>query len=142
MLLGWFFIPVYMAAGVYTMPQYMTRRFGGQRVRVTLAVLTIMLYVFTKISVRICTTKSCKYQLGQKLEGALFPQADLFAGALFISESLGYQTSSAIYVSILVLLCACGIFTIFGGFSAVIWTDMLQTLLMITGAVIVSIKGK
>ena len=67
MLLGWFFIPVYMAAGVYTMPQYMTRRFGGQRVRVTLAVLTIMLYVFTKISVRICTTKSCKYhQLGQK----------------------------------------------------------------------------
>ena len=50
-MLGWFFIPVYVAAGVYTMPQYMTRRFGGQRVRVTLAVLTIMLYIFTKISV-------------------------------------------------------------------------------------------
>ena len=51
MILGWIFVPVYMAAGVYTMPEYLRERFGGQRIRVFLSVLAILLYVFTKISV-------------------------------------------------------------------------------------------
>ena len=49
--LGWSFVPVYMAAGVFTMPEYLRLRFGGQRIRVYLSVLAILLYVFTKISV-------------------------------------------------------------------------------------------
>lgn len=53
LILGWIFVPVYMAAGVYTMPEYLRLRFGGQRIRVYLAVLALILYVFTKISVRI-----------------------------------------------------------------------------------------
>ncbi len=75
-LLGWFFVPVYLVSGVYTMPEYMrTRyvcklhltqtkpcgiliamlvliRFGGQRIRILLSVLALLAYVFTKISVR------------------------------------------------------------------------------------------
>ena len=51
MVLGWIFVPVYMASGVYTMPEYLRLRFGGQRIRVYLAVLALVLYVFTKISV-------------------------------------------------------------------------------------------
>ncbi len=51
LLLGWVFVPVYMASGVYTMPEYLRRRFGGQRIGVYLSVLTLLLYVFTKISV-------------------------------------------------------------------------------------------
>jgi len=50
-LLGWVFVPVYMASGVYTMPEYLRKRFGGQRIRVYLSVLALILYVFTKISV-------------------------------------------------------------------------------------------
>lgn len=42
-----------MAAGVYTMPEYLRLRFGGQRIRVYLAVLALILYVFTKISVSV-----------------------------------------------------------------------------------------
>ncbi len=50
-MLGWLFVPVYMASGVYTMPEYLRKRFGGQRIRVYLSILALLLYVFTKISV-------------------------------------------------------------------------------------------
>ncbi|KAA0198527.1 hypothetical protein HAZT_HAZT002250 [Hyalella azteca] len=49
--LGWFFVPVYLSSGVFTMPEYLRQRFGGQRIRVYLAVLSLLLYIFTKISV-------------------------------------------------------------------------------------------
>ena len=132
-----------MASGVHTMPEYMRKRFGGQRIRVTLAVLTIMLYIFTKISVGegghllFCKTVN--------LKSSSF-QADLYAGALFISGSLsdigGGSKVWIKYLYMCFLLVLCGIFTIFGGFTSVIWTDILQTTLMITGAGIVSICGK
>ncbi|MPC16351.1 Sodium/glucose cotransporter 2 [Portunus trituberculatus] len=52
MILGWLFVPVYMASGVYTMPEYLRERFGGQRIRVYLSCLALLLSIFTKISVR------------------------------------------------------------------------------------------
>ena len=51
MLLGWVFVPVYLSAEVFTMPQYLRKRFGGQRIRVFLSCLSLLLYIFTKISV-------------------------------------------------------------------------------------------
>ncbi len=50
-MLGWLFVPVYMVSGVYTMPEYLRKRFGGQRIRIYLSVLALLIYVFTKISV-------------------------------------------------------------------------------------------
>ena len=112
MMLGWLFVPVYLAAEVFTMPEYLRKRFGGQRIRVYLSVLTLLLYVFTKIS------------------------ADLFAGALFITQSTQLDGEYAIYIAILILLGIACVFTIAGGLSAVIWTDFVQTVLMILGAFI------
>ena len=105
MLLGWVFVPVYMAAGVFTMPEYLRARFGGQRIRVFLSILALLLYVFTKIS------------------------ADLYAGALFIKEAMQLEGEEGLYISILALLAIAAIFTIGGGLSAVIWTDFIQTIL-------------
>lgn len=51
LLLGWLFVPVYLTAGVITMPQYLRKRFGGHRIRLYLSVLSLFLYIFTKISV-------------------------------------------------------------------------------------------
>ena len=51
LMLGWLFVPVYMSSGVYTMPEYLRKRFGGQRIRIYQSVLALLLYVFTKISV-------------------------------------------------------------------------------------------
>ena len=106
MLLGWVFVPVYMAAGVFTMPEYLRARFGGQRIRVFLSILALLLYIFTKIS------------------------ADLYAGALFIKlafnlpgeegDSKTFKSKSnfnvsnlpGLYLSILALLAIAAIFTI------------------------------
>ncbi|XP_021966846.1 sodium/glucose cotransporter 4 isoform X1 [Folsomia candida] len=115
LILGWIFVPVYMAAGVYTMPEYLRLRFGGQRIRVYLAVLALILYVFTKIS------------------------ADLYAGALFIQLALGFGGDEGLYISILILLAIAALFTIAGGLTAVMWTDFVQTILMIIGAMILMV---
>ena len=50
-MLGWLFVPVYIAGGVSTMPEYLRLRYGGVKIRVSLAILALLLYVFTKISV-------------------------------------------------------------------------------------------
>lgn len=112
MLLGWLFVPVYMSSGVYTMPEYLRERFGGQRIRIYLSFLALILYIFTKIS------------------------ADLYAGALFIQLALNKNSTEWLYLSILFLLAIAALFTIAGGLTAVVWTDFVQTILMIFGAFI------
>lgn len=106
LLLGWLFLPVYISAGVYTLPEYLQKRFGGQRLRIYLSVLAIILYVITKLAVSI------------------------FAGALFIQLSLGWD----MYISIVALLIVTGLYTVLGGLAAVIYTDTLQTAIMTIGA--------
>lgn len=51
-VLGFIFLPVYIASKVCTLPEYMKRRFGGDRIRMYLTFLSLVLYIFTKISVR------------------------------------------------------------------------------------------
>ncbi|VDD83432.1 unnamed protein product [Mesocestoides corti] len=112
-LLGWLFLPVYVASGILTMPEYLRHRFGGQRIRVYLAVIALLLYVFTKIS------------------------ADLYAGAVFIQQAMGIS----IYPAAIILLVIAALFTIMGGLTAVIWTDFAQVVIMLCGALYLSIRG-
>ncbi|XP_041647264.1 sodium/glucose cotransporter 4 isoform X2 [Cheilinus undulatus] len=104
--LGWIFIPVYISAGVVTMPEYLAKRFGGQRIRTYMSVLSLILYIFTKIS------------------------TDIFSGALFIQVSLGWD----LYLSTGILLLITAAYTVAGGLAAVIYTDALQTVIMVGGA--------
>ncbi|GFR76862.1 sodium/glucose cotransporter 2 [Elysia marginata] len=50
LLLGWVFLPIYLSSGVFTMPEYLGRRFGGQRMRIYLSLVALLLYVLTKVS--------------------------------------------------------------------------------------------
>uniref|UniRef100_A0AAX7T7X5 Sodium/myo-inositol cotransporter 2 n=1 Tax=Astatotilapia calliptera TaxID=8154 RepID=A0AAX7T7X5_ASTCA len=50
LLLGWLFLPIYIASGVTTMPEYLQRRFGGRRTQLFIAILSLFIYIFTKIS--------------------------------------------------------------------------------------------
>ncbi|NXU72732.1 SC5A9 protein, partial [Oreotrochilus melanogaster] len=111
--LGWIFVPVYIAAGVVTMPEYLQKRFGGQRIQIYMSILSLILYIFTRISVYI------------------------FSGALFIQISLGWN----LYLSTVVLLAVTAVYTIAGGLTAVIYTDALQTLIMVLGALILMFIG-
>ncbi|XP_010608569.1 sodium/glucose cotransporter 4 isoform X3 [Fukomys damarensis] len=111
--LGWIFVPVYIAAGVVTMPQYLKKRFGGQRIQVYMSVLSLILYIFTKIS------------------------TDIFSGALFIQVALGWN----LYLSTVILLVVTAVYTITGGLMAVIYTDALQTVIMVGGALVLMFLG-
>ncbi|XP_008566433.1 PREDICTED: sodium/glucose cotransporter 4 isoform X2 [Galeopterus variegatus] len=111
--LGWIFIPVYIAAGVVTMPEYLKKRFGGQRIQVYMSVLSLILYIFTKIS------------------------TDIFSGALFIQMALGWN----LYLSTVILLVVTAVYTITGGLTAVIYTDALQTVIMVGGALVLMFLG-
>nr|XP_056723624.1 sodium/glucose cotransporter 4 isoform X1 [Euleptes europaea] len=113
LVLGWIFVPVYIASGVVTMPEYLRKRFGGQRIQIYLSVLSLILYIFTKIS------------------------TDIFSGALFIKVSLGWN----LYLSTVILLVVTAIYTIAGGLSAVIYTDALQTVIMVLGALVLMFIG-
>uniref|UniRef100_K7FBU6 Sodium/glucose cotransporter 2 n=1 Tax=Pelodiscus sinensis TaxID=13735 RepID=K7FBU6_PELSI len=110
LLLGWLFVPVYLTAGVITMPQYLKKRFGGRRIRIYLSVLSLFLYIFTKISV------------------------DMFSGAVFIQQALGWD----IYVAVIALLIITTIYTVTvpGGLAALMYTDTVQTFVIIGGAFI------
>uniref|UniRef100_A0A8C9AE10 Sodium/myo-inositol cotransporter 2 n=1 Tax=Prolemur simus TaxID=1328070 RepID=A0A8C9AE10_PROSS len=107
LMLAWIFLPIYVAGQVTTMPEYLRRRFGGSRIPITLAVLYLFIYIFTKISV------------------------DMYAGAIFIQQSLHLD----LYLAIVGLLAITAVYTVAGGLAAVIYTDALQTLIMLIGAV-------
>ncbi|XP_009641373.1 sodium/glucose cotransporter 1 isoform X1 [Egretta garzetta] len=107
-VLGWLFVPIYIKAGVVTMPEYLKKRFGGKRIQVYLSVLSLLLYIFTKIS------------------------ADIFSGAVFIQLAIGLN----LYLAIIILLAITALYTITGGLAAVIYTDTLQTFIMVVGSFI------
>ncbi|CAH1796390.1 unnamed protein product, partial [Owenia fusiformis] len=81
--------------------------------RVYFALLSLVLYIFTKCSV------------------------DLYTGALFIQQSLGWD----LYLSIFILIAITAVLTITGGLTAVIYTDTLQAFLMVGGAIVLMIMG-
>ncbi|XP_035968394.1 sodium/myo-inositol cotransporter 2 isoform X3 [Halichoerus grypus] len=108
LMLAWIFLPIYIAGQVTTMPEYLRKRFGGNRIPVILAVLYLFIYIFTKISV------------------------DMYAGAIFIQQSLHLD----LYLAIVGLLAVTALYTVAGGLAAVIYTDALQTLIMLIGALI------
>ncbi|XP_038051759.1 sodium/myo-inositol cotransporter-like [Patiria miniata] len=112
-LLGWVFLPVYIASGVYTLPEYMRKRFGGQRIRVYLAMMSLILYVFTKISV------------------------NLYSGALFLQQALKWN----IYPAVCLLLVLTAVCTVTGGLAAVIYTDTLQFFIMLIGGFMLMIMS-
>nr|KAG5694949.1 hypothetical protein BaRGS_031232 [Batillaria attramentaria] len=97
----------------YTMPEYLSKRFGGQRLRVYFAFLSLVLYIFTKCS------------------------GDLYTGALFIQQSLNWD----LYLSIVILVLLTAILTMTGGLTAVIYTDTLQAFLMLGGAIYLMAEG-
>ncbi|CAM4619793.1 sodium/mannose cotransporter SLC5A10 isoform X1 [Caretta caretta] len=111
--LAWVFVPVYISSGIVTMPEYLQRRFGGERIRMYLSVLSLLLSIFTKIS------------------------TDLYSGALFVQVCLGWN----LYLSTVLMLVVTALYTIAGGLAAVIYTDALQTLIMIIGAAILAVTA-
>ncbi|XP_032122801.1 solute carrier family 5 member 4 isoform X1 [Sapajus apella] len=110
-ILGWIFVPIYIKAGVMTMPEYLKKRFGGERLQVYLSILSLFICVTLSIS------------------------SDIFSGAIFIQLALGLD----LYLAIFILLAITAVYTITGGLASVIYTDTLQTIIMLTGSFILMV---
>nr|KAF6458909.1 solute carrier family 5 member 10 [Rousettus aegyptiacus] len=82
--LAWVFVPIYISSEIVTMPEYIQKRYGGQRIRMYLSVLSLLMSVFTKISI------------------------DLYAGALFVHICLGWN----FYLSTILMLIVTALYTI------------------------------
>lgn len=111
LLLGWVFLPIYLRSRVFTMPEYLQKRFQSHWIRTYLTAVALISYVFTKTSV------------------------DIYAGSVFLYEAVGWN----IYISAASILGITAVYTVLGGLTAVIFTDVLQCVIMIIGAIVLSV---
>jgi SSS family solute:Na+ symporter len=112
MTLAWVFVPFYLRSGVYTMPEFLERRYGSG-CRWYLTTVSVLAYIFTKISV------------------------SLYAGGVLLRAVVGWD----FYTSAIVMVVATGIYTIFGGLAAVIYTETLQAVVLLFGAITLTVVG-
>ena len=110
-LLGWVFVPFYLKSGVFTMPEFLEKRYSTSA-RNYLSIVSIIGYILTKISLTI------------------------LAGAI-VFEVMGMD----FWMGAIITLLSTGIYTILGGLRAVIYTDMLQMFVLIIGSLAITIFG-
>jgi SSS family solute:Na+ symporter len=109
LLLGWLFVPLYLRLGVFTMPEFLEHRFD-RSCRTYLSGVSLIAYVFTKISVA------------------------LYATSMVLRTILGWD----VYTGAIVMVLATGLYTLIGGLRAVIYTELFQAFVLIGGAALLT----
>jgi len=112
LMLGWVFLPFYARSGVFTMPEFLEKRFDA-RSRWVLSVFSIVAYVLTKISVTI------------------------YAGGVVVSALLGIDFWTGAIATVILT----GLYTVLGGMRAVVYTETLQAILLVVGAAVLTFIG-
>ena len=112
LLLGWVFVPFYMRSMVFTMPEFLERRYSPTA-RWFLSLVSLISYVLTKVAVNV------------------------YAGAVVFQVLMGID----FWTGALIVVILTGIYTILGGLRAVVYTESLQAIILILGSVIVTIVG-
>ena len=112
LVLGWVFVPFYMRSMVYTMPEFLERRFNAKTRRL-LSIIQLLSYVIAKASVTI------------------------FAGALVFNQFLGV----GFWTGAIILVIVTGIYTVLGGLHAVMYTEAIQAIVLIIGSTVLLFVG-
>ncbi len=112
LMLGWVFLPFYKRAGVFTMPEFLEKRFDA-RSRWFLSIISLVAYVLTKVSVTV------------------------YAGGIVISTLLNID----FWTGALATVVLTGVYTILGGMKAVVYTEAVQAIVLIIGAGLLTILG-
>ncbi|HEY2722736.1 MAG TPA: sodium:solute symporter, partial [Chitinophagaceae bacterium] len=112
LMLGWVFVPFYMRSMVYTMPEFLERRFNAKARRL-LSIIQLLSYVIAKASVTI------------------------FAGALVFNQFLGV----GFWTGAIILVVVTGIYTVLGGLHAVMYTEAIQAIVLIIGSGVLLFVG-
>ena len=113
LLLGWVFVPFYMRSMVYTMPEFLERRFNSQS-RILLSIIQLLSYIITKASVTI------------------------FAAATVITI---FFPSIDFWTSAIILVVVTGVYTVFGGLHAVMYTEAIQAIVLLLGSAVLLFYG-
>jgi SSS family solute:Na+ symporter len=122
LVLAWVMVPFYMRSKVFTMPEFLEKRFSPSA-RWVLSIISLVAYVITKIAVGIYA--------GGVVADTLLDWEWTIAGVTLDSFWIG---------SILVVL-ATGVYTVLGGMRAVAYTEALQTIILIVGSALVTYYG-
>ena len=112
LLLGWVFVPFYMRSKVFTMPEFLEKRYSP-KARWILSLIMLIGYVLTKISVTV------------------------YAGAVVFQALMGIE----FWTGALIIVMLTGLYTVLGGLRAVLYTETLQTGILIAGSVIITLIG-
>src|SRR6478735_4128636 len=119
LVLGWIMGPFFMRSKVFTMPEFLERRFTPQA-RTVLSLISLFAYILTKIAVGIFA--------GGVVFRALLPDVNIMGMDSF-------------WIGSILLIILTGIYTIIGGLRAVVYTETLQTFVKIIGAILVTYYG-
>ncbi len=119
LVLGWVMVPFYMRSKVFTMPEFLERRFSPTS-RTVLSVISLVAYILTKIAVGIFA--------GGIVFSVLLPDINLWGLDSF-------------WVGSFLVVVITGLYTIAGGMKAVAYTEALQTVVLIIGSALVTIFG-
>lgn len=112
LLLGWVFVPFYLRSRVFTMPEFLEKRYSPTA-RWFLSVVTLVGYVLTKVSVTV------------------------YAGAVVFQVLMGID----FWTGAMIVVILTGIYTVLGGLRAVVYTESLQAIVLIVGSVTVTVMG-
>ena len=119
LVLGWLFVPFYMRSRVFTMPEFLERRFSPAS-RWVLSVISLFAYVLTKIAVAIFA--------GGIVFSVLLP--DMRLGPL-----------DSFWIGSILVIVLTGVYTILGGLRAVAYTEALQSVVLVLGSILVTVFG-
>ena len=123
LVLGWVFVPFYMRSKVYTMPEFLERRFSPAS-RWVLSGISLVAYVLTKIAVGIFA--------GGIVFGTLIPELQVHVGGM---------TFNSFWIGSVAVVLLTGLYTVLGGMRAVAYTEAVQTLVLIVGSLLLTVFG-
>jgi SSS family solute:Na+ symporter len=112
LFLGWIFVPFYISSGVFTMPEFLEKRYDSWA-RSYLSWVSIIAYILTKISVTIA------------------------AGGIIFTALLGIP----FWTGAIIIVVATGLYTVLGGLKAVVYTDMIQMFILLGGSIAITFYG-
>jgi SSS family solute:Na+ symporter len=119
LILGWVFVPFYSRSMVYTMPEFLERRYNPQS-RTILSVISLISYVLTKVAVTV------------------------YAGGLVFQQVFGIKELWGIdffWIAAIGLVLITALYTVIGGMKSVLYTSVLQTPILLLGSLIILVLG-
>ena len=123
LVLAWVFVPFYMRSLVYTMPEFLEKRFSPAS-RYILSIISLVLYIISKVAVGIFA--------GGVVFSTLLPNLGLTIGSMHLDS---------FWIGSILVLVLTGLYTMFGGMRAVVYTEALQTIILVIGSVSITFFG-